>query len=301
MTDSSADKISAELIAVLVAVTSGVPRVLTIGNGGALPSGPLKSSQRSMQAGLRAWVEWQTGHALGYIEQLYSFADQGRSGRDTTISVSYLALTREAGIPPGITAAWQDWYRYFPWEDRRSDNRLIETVISPRLAQWAGASAHRRLRVASCFGLDGEGWNEELALARYELLYEIGMVSEAALDGRPNSSSRALGMPMIHDHRRILATAISRLRAKIKYRPVVFELMQETFTLLDLQRAVEALAGRVLHKQNFRRLMEAQELVEETGKMTNATAGRPAKLFRFRSQVLAERAYGGTRLPLARS
>ncbi len=96
--------------------------------------------------------------------------------------------------------------------------------------------------------------------------------------------------PMAHDHRRILATGIARLRAKIKYRPVVFELMPPRFTLLQLQRAVEALAGRPLHKQNFRRLIEQQDLVEETGDVATETGGRPAKLFRFRRDVLAERA-----------
>ena len=54
--------------------------------------------------------------------------------------------------------------------------------------------------------------------------------------------------------------------------------MPATFTLLQLQRCVEALAGRLLHKQNFRRLIEQQELVEETGEMRPDTGGRPAKL-----------------------
>ena len=98
---------------------------------------------------------------------------------------------------------------------------------------------------------------------------------------------------MTGDHRRILATGIARLRAKIKYRPVVFELMAPEFTLLQLQRSVEALAGRLLHKQNFRRLIEQQELVEETGAMATATGGRPAKLYRFRRGVLAEREVTG--------
>ena len=105
---------------------------------------------------------------------------------------------------------------------------------------------------------------------------------------------------MRHDHRRILATGIARLRAKIKYRPVVFELMPAQFTLLQLQQAVEALAGRGLHKQNFRRLIEQQDLVEETGDMASGTAGRPAKLFRFRRDVLLERAIAGSKLPLSR-
>ena len=104
---------------------------------------------------------------------------------------------------------------------------------------------------------------------------------------------------MTGDHRRILATGIARLRAKIKYRPVVFELMAPEFTLLQLQRTVEALAGRLLHKQNFRRLIEQQELVEETGAMATATGGRPAKLYRFRRDVLVEREVTGTKLPLA--
>jgi len=106
---------------------------------------------------------------------------------------------------------------------------------------------------------------------------------------------------MLGDHRRILATGIARLRAKIKYRPVVFELMPPAFTLLQLQRCVEALAGRLVHKQNFRRLIEQQDLVEETGAATSDTGGRPAKLFRFRHAVLAERAVAGTKLPLSRA
>ena len=103
------------------------------------------------------------------------------------------------------------------------------------------------------------------------------------------------------DHRRILATAMGRLRGKLKYRPVVFELMPAEFTLLQLQRSVEALAGRLVHKQNFRRLMEQQQLVEETGAIAADTVGRPAKLFRFRHGVLAERAVAGTKLPLSRT
>jgi hypothetical protein len=106
---------------------------------------------------------------------------------------------------------------------------------------------------------------------------------------------------MVFDHRRILATGIARLRSKIKYRPVVFELMPPSFTLLQLQRTVEALAGRRVHKQNFRRLIEQQELVEETGTIAAGTGGRPAKLFRFRRDVLDERAVAGTKLPLTRA
>ena len=156
----------------------------------------------------------------------------------------------------------------------------------------------RRQRSAIAFGLEGRRWNEELVLQRYELLYEAKLVPEAQDGG---TTMPEAGKPMRQDHRRILATAIARLRAKITYRPVVFELMPPQFTLLDLQRSVEALAGRTLHKQNFRRLVEQQELVEETGAMAEATGGRPAKLFRFRADILQERAYAGTKPPIIRS
>ena len=95
-----------------------------------------------------------------------------------------------------------------------------------------------------CFGLDGAQWDEEKVLERYELLYEAGLVEEARRDGREAGASSdmelRLGLPMRYDHRRILATAIGRIRAKIKWRPVVFEMMQDEFTLFELQRTVEA-------------------------------------------------------------
>jgi hypothetical protein len=78
---------------------------------------------------------------------------------------------------------------------------------------------------------------------------------------------------------------------------VVFELMAEAFTLFELQRAVEALAGVRLHKQNFRRLVEQGGLVEGTGRLRQDTGGRPAELFRFRRDVLLERPAPGVGLP----
>ncbi len=100
---------------------------------------------------------------------------------------------------------------------------------------------------------------------------------------------------MRFDHRRILATAMGRLRAKLKYRPVVFELLPPVFTLTTLQRTVEAISGQHLHKQNFRRLVESTALVEPTGE-TVTTGGRPAAQFRFRREVVQERPAPGLRL-----
>jgi hypothetical protein len=213
-------------------------------------------------------------------------------------------------VVKGWDAAWHPWYRFFPWEDFRGAGvALAEAVLAPALYDWADRvddpiiGRERQQRITINFGLRGHRWNEELVLQRYELLWEAGMVAEGRRGGAdlPEILTEALGEPMRHDHRRILATGIARLRAKIKYRPVVFELMPPAFTLLQLQRTVEALAGRLLHKQNFRRLIDQQDLVEETGNVTTETGGRPAKLFRFRREVLAERQVAGTKLPLVRA
>ncbi len=271
--------------------------MLTIQDRAALPAGPLQSGHRSLQAGLRERVERQTHHPLGYVEQLYTFADRDRTARagQHVISISYLGLTREAPAD-NVEGAWCDWYGYLPWEDhRRGAPPIITTTIAPKLLAWSRRDAQLWARCALNFGLDGQDWNEDLVLQRYELLFEAGLLPEAG------AAAPVAGQAMLFDHRRILATAIARLRAKIKYRPVVFELMPPAFTLLQLQRCVEAIAGRLLHKPNFRRLMEQQELVEETGETSTETGGRPAKLFRFRRQVLAERAVAGTKLPLTRA
>ena len=300
----------AELIAVLVAVGDDRPRVLTrsedasaedaVLEGVALPSGPLERGHRSLQSGLRSWVEQQTHHPIGHVEQLYTFADRDRAeGPVRAISISYLALTKVGASDAG----WRDWYGYFPWEDQRHEAGVqAARKLGSRLIEWADAGDHalvqqRRQRCAIGFGLDSMPWDEELVLQRYELLHEAGLVGEANATGRAPVES---GRPMLRDHRRILATAIARLRARIKYRPVVYELMPSSFTLLQLQLAFEALAGRRLHKQNFRRLIEQQNLVEETGALTGRAVGRPAKLFRFRHEVLQARHVAGSKLPMTR-
>ena len=311
--DELAPPIAVELIAVLVAVADGQPKVMTIDDGLALPSGPFEVGHRSLQSGLRAWVERQTRHPIGYVEQLYTFADRDRRGGAhgaRAISISYLGLTRaqDAAAPH---AGWRDWYDYFPWEDHRAGApRLIGESLAPSLRAWADSAPEaatrqtRWRRAAIAFGLEGDRWNEELVLQRYELLFEASLVPESRRQERDHertSARQAAGRAMNGDHRRILATGIARLRAKIKYNPVVFELMPATFTLSQLQRCVEALAGLLVHKPNFRRLIEQQDLVEETGESAADTGGRPAKLYRFRPAVREERAVAGTKLPLARA
>ncbi len=319
------------LTAVVVMVAGTVPRVATVRScfavpeshrrpddppvhRDALPGAPFDAGRfRTLQEGMRAVAEGLTGLTLRYVEQLYTFGDRYRDpyelfGDGRSVVVGYLALVRDG--PLGGGASWRDIYDCFPWEDWRDDRpAVIDGVIRPALDRWiraaadGGTRARREERAALAFALDGDTWDMERVLERYELLYEAGLVVEAfrdrALERRvvpagdapppPAEMPRALGRPMARDGRRILATALERLRGKLKYRPIVFELLPPSFTLFQLQQVVEALSGTRLHKQNFRRLIISGGLVEATGLFESQTGGRPAELYRYRRAVIHER------------
>ena len=311
------DEIAVGLSAVIFAVTDDEPRVLTVepqrragkpqSRAGydatplaALPSGPFQPARdRTLELGLREWVQDQTQRSLGYVEQLYTFADQGRDPREheggpRVLSVAYLSLVREqAGV---AEERWENCYEFLPWEDWRSGQPACLKVLEQGLNDWSASSVPGELesrteRIEICFGLGDAGWDGYKVLERYELLYEASLLPEAWFDRGevpPTALDGDLGRPMAFDHRRILATGLGRVRGKFRYRPVVFELVAEEFTLFQLQRVVEAMAGLRLHKQNFRRLVESSGMVEGTGHQTG-TGGRPAELFRFRREVLRER------------
>lgn len=317
MTADGRHVVAIGLSAAIVSVAEDRPSVLVVHAGegdDALPFGPFDPvAHRTLESGLRTWVGEQTYLDLGYVEQLYTFGDRGRHtlkpGEGArVVSVGYLALTRR-GASNAPDTVWRDWYKYFPWEDWRVEKpAIIEEIIVPALERFVAEARDkqtaelRRDRLRLCFGSEDIGWDEEKVLERYELLYEAGLVAESARDGRVSDKRvLQLGDRMTFDHRRILATAIARLRGKMKYRPVVFELMPPAFTLLELQRTVEAISGTRLHKQNFRRLVEDQGLVEGTGKFSTPPRGRPAELFRFRREVLRERPSPGVRLARLRA
>lgn len=347
MPAAGADSVRIGLTAVILAVTEEVPRVLVVrrmrhdlasaaqrmahdrnsDSLSALPFGPFDPvTHRTLETGLRQWVEDQTGLDLRYVEQLYTFGNRFRDTREIMggsrlVSVAYLALTHETAVSGSGEARWADWYGYLPWEDwREGPPAVIDTIIRPALLRWLQADANparrqeREQRIDICFGLQaGTPRDHTRTLERYELLYEAGLVPEAHSDVRDHAGAdhsfapdsrviaERMGPAMALDNRRILASALGRIRGKLAYRPVVFELLPEAFTLLQVQRVVEALAGVRLHKQNFRRMLTTGELVEPTGQTHAGGRGRPAELYRFRRDVVRERRTAGVGLPTTRA
>jgi hypothetical protein len=273
----------------------------------------------------------------GYLEPLGSYTQDGRDPRQhaghpdprtgewvrtgaRVATNAYLMLLPEA---PRLTAQegettdarWSPIYRYLPWEDLRADDgRAAAREVLAALGDWAareGGDARERIDYAFGFGL--REWNEERVSERWRLLFDAGLVAEAGRDrwGRPSAGERrTFGREMAFDHRRILADALARLRGKIKYLPAsLHALAGDEFTLDELQAACEAVAGRPLHRANFRRAVaqvkgdrqtRTPRLVAGTGRRRARAAGEPGvapELFRFREEMLHARLDPSLRLP----
>lgn len=89
------------------------------------------------------------------------------------------------------------------------------------------------------------------------------------------------------DHSDILTYALTRLRYKLEYTAVGFELLPERFTLSELQSAYEVILGEKLDRGNFRKKLRKAAVVEPT-RERRTTGGRPARLYRFRDDAVAE-------------
>ncbi len=107
------------------------------------------------------------------------------------------------------------------------------------------------------------------------------------------SSSQARWFPverlpeLAFDHHEIIAYALRRLRYKLEYTAAGFELLPETFTLTELQRTYEMILGEKLDKRNFRRRILEAGIIEPTPRLKSGE-GRPARLYRYRADAVAE-------------
>jgi hypothetical protein len=304
----AAEAIAINLAAAILGVRGSEPVVaaLPTGNEDTLPCGPFRPAEhRTLEGGARAWVRSLAGIDIGSLQQLHAETDvphEHGAASPHPVTVSYVALADPSQCNDRTRSIWRSWYAYFPWEDWRNGRPASLSHIMLRLHAWAAevnqpcASSvpdrERRVRIA--FG-ETAGWNEEKVFERYQLMQEAGLIGSEGLGQAQNGAPRP-AQTLVSSHASILARAIGDLRRIVKFKPVVFELMQESFTLFELQRVVEAILGPHLHKQNFRRLIESCKLVEPVGEVRLRTGGRPARLFRFRPDVVLERSAPGVRL-----
>lgn len=223
----------------------------------ALPGGFVEMDENLDQAAQRELQE-ETGIENLYMEQLYTFGDVGRDPRTRIISTSYMTLVDYESlghIQAGSDAQDVGWFKID--FTLTHDNKTILQNGSIREQQY-------RLELDN---------SEETIRA---ILKKVNTIS-----GRVSKSSWEIVETngIAFDHAKIIACGMERLRNKIEYTDIAFNLMPERFTLSELQQVYEVILGKELLKANFRR--KISELVIETNESTKDKAHRPSKLYRF--------------------
>ncbi|QDU75650.1 Bifunctional NMN adenylyltransferase/Nudix hydrolase [Bremerella volcania] len=183
---------------------------------------------------------------------------------------------------------------------------LIQRDLKPFQGQWAlpggfvhvdetlDAAARRELQEETglkeifleqlfTFGdLDRDPRERVVTVAYYALVNLEGHNVQASTDARNAAWFSLNELPeLAFDHATILKAAHERLRGKVRYQPIGFELLPEKFTLRQLQHLYEVILDRELDKRNFRKKVLGMEIVQETDEIEKDVAHRAARLYRF--------------------
>lgn len=170
------------------------------------------------------------------------------------------AAGRALGAKSGLGGTYLEQLFSFGAPERDPRTRII-SVAYYALVAWERVAAIER--------------REDIAVAAVVVPWtgEQGGPVEVHVEGKPAS--------LAFDHADIVGMAVKRIRGKLNYAPIGYQLLPDEFTLLDLQRVHEAIAGHPLNKDSFRRRMLASDEIEATGERQEGVGHRPAALYRF--------------------
>jgi 8-oxo-dGTP diphosphatase len=222
----------------------------------ALPGGFVTPGESIEDAALRE-LKSETNLDNIYMEQLYTWGDLQRDPRTRVISCSYMALVDSVAL------------------DVKAGDDADD-------AGWFNLSYHlireKKTKIVHGFGSE--------KLIRIHLLSDLASLNATVrvvetLEGRVTRVSREVvdSQGIAFDHARMIEYAIERLRSKLEYSDVVFNLMPESFTLSELQQVYEVILGKELFAAAFRR--KIANMVIETDQFTKDAGHRPSKLYSF--------------------
>ena len=182
-------------------------------NSWAIPGGFVLEEESLEEAVRRELIE-ETGIAVNYLEQLYTFGEPERDPRQRIISVAYFGLVK--------TAHYQE----------------LKASTDAENAKW----------------------------------FSIKKIPVLAFD-----------------HKQILSVALDRLKSKIRYQPIGFELLDKKFPFSDLEKLYTALLDREINRRNFSKKILSFGFLEETGELSVSTGkGRPSKMYQFNQKRYRE-------------
>lgn len=222
----------------------------------ALPGGFVRMNESLDEAALRELKE-ETNIDNIYMEQLYTWGDVKRDPRARIISSSYMSLVDSSSLD--IKAS-----------DDADDAKWF--TVSCKLYQEQKTVTEKGYVLQQLYKL--KLWCEE-----EELTAAIKIVK--SVEGKITKIEREVveSNGIAFDHGKIIEYAIERLRSKIEYTDIAFNLMPEVFTLTELQKVYEIILDTELLKANFRR--KTAPMVIETNEYTKDAGHRPSKLFKF--------------------
>ena len=163
----------------------------------------------------------------------------------------------------------------------RIDETLEEAAL--RELQEETGIHHIFLERLYTFGdLGRDPRDRTVTVAYFALINLVEQKIQASTDARAAEWFAISNIPQLaFDHNQILQVAIARLRSKIRYEPIGFELLPQNFSLSQLQRLYETVLDRPLDKRNFRKKILGMDLLIDTGKVEHNVAHRAAKLYKF--------------------
>jgi ADP-ribose pyrophosphatase YjhB (NUDIX family) len=222
----------------------------------ALPGGFVQMDESLDEAALRELKE-ETNIDNLYMEQLYTWGDVGRDPRTRVISTSYMSLADSSTLD--IKAS-----------DDADDAKWF--TVSCKLYQEQKTVTEKGYVLQRLFKLSLSNDENNLSATVKIIKTVEGKVTKVEREVVETNG-------IAFDHAKVIEYAIERLRSKIEYTDIAFNLMPELFTLTELQQVYEVILDTELLKANFRR--KTADMVIETNEYTKDAGHRPSKLFRF--------------------
>lgn len=169
------------------------------------------------------------------------------------------------------------------------DDESLETAVRRELKEEAGIDVSYLEQLYTFGKPDRDPRNRVVSVAYYGLIRPRDYHISAQTDAEDVAWFNIKKLPRLaFDHKHIVDNAIKRLRGKIAYEPIGFELLDKKFPFSDLEKLYQALLDRDLDRRNFKKKIMAYGFLEELNESVQRSAGRPAKLFQFNKKQYFE-------------
>lgn len=181
--------------------------------------------------------------------------------------------------------------RYEPFKDAWAlpggfvlEEESLEAAVKRELQEETGIKVNY-LEQLYTFGAPGRDPRQRIISVAYFALVKTSLYVELKADTDASSAQwfSIDKLPKLcFDHKQILEKAVSRIRAKVRYQPIGFELLDKKFSFADLEKLYMSLLGRDIDRRNFRKKMMSLQMLDELDEWAKPEgAGRPSKMFRF--------------------